>query len=484
MCLIIVIVGAVPTLAFANFPDIYENNPYFDAIEYVKDQGIVDGYPNGLYEPWRPINRAEFVKILISTKYEAADIEACNDSSFSDVPSTEWYFHYVCLAKKMGVIDGYPDGTFQPSNEVNFAEAAKIVVNTLAGGPVRDGIAADTEWYIPYAKKLELLKAIPVEISGYNLYLDRQMMAEIIYRLDANVIDKTSLTTDEIGYTALIKSYYNKLDNKDYEGAYKMKVEPNMSLEDYTEMYKTFAFTVVSKFEKIDDAAFNFEVRTLPMDGSPTEIYNVTMKVVDGNKLKTVSTILLNYVVLEELRYGNNLVATVEWKDGAYNVYVTKNGEKTLVKSFGSTEGVALTVNNLRFSNKGEYLIFHIGGWEIGGVAVYDIENKQLSDENFLGGSLVGFSSDDEYFYFCSESGMLEGDLFVMDMPGFTVRRQLVDKDNETVSYCGPFDAENNILKYQKFTDNKMHSYEYDIENDEVEEDLSSAVTYLVRKSV
>lgn len=483
MSLMIATLVTVPTLAFANFPDINENSPYFDAIGYVKDQGIVEGYPNGLYEPWRPINRAEFVKILISTKYDDSQIEACNDSSFSDVKSTEWYFKYVCLAKQTGVIDGYPDGSFQPSNEVNFAEAAKIVVNTLAGGPVQDGFAADAEWYIPYAKKLEQLNAIPVDVAGYNLYLDRQLMAEIIYRLDAKVTDKTSLTTDELGYTALIKSYYNKLDNKDYEGAYNMKVDPGMTLDAYKELYKDFSYTVVSKFEKLDDAVFNFQVRTLPLNDQPIEIYNVTMKVVDGTKLKTASTILLGYGVLEETRYDNNLLATVEWRDGFYRVYVTKFGEKQMVEEYDTRGNLALDIKNLRFSNEGKYLMYDIGGWEISGVTIYDIENGTQPDNAFLGGGVFGFSSDDNYFYFCSEDGMLEGDLFVLNLPGFEVRKQLVDKANEMISYCGPYDAETNTLKYQKFIDGRLHSYEYDIDADAVEEDLSSTITYLVRKS-
>lgn len=72
---------------------------------------------------------------------------------FSDV-SGDWFAPYVCAAKRLGWIDGYPDGAFRPSQNVNRAEAMKIVI-TAFGGNTRasDDVPSDVRqgtWFYPY----------------------------------------------------------------------------------------------------------------------------------------------------------------------------------------------------------------------------------------------------------------------------------------------------------------------------------------------
>ena len=49
---------------------------------------------------------------------------------FSDVDPDSWFAPLVALAKQLDVVGGYPDGTFQPTRQVNRVEAAKILINT------------------------------------------------------------------------------------------------------------------------------------------------------------------------------------------------------------------------------------------------------------------------------------------------------------------------------------------------------------------
>jgi len=46
---------------------------------------------------------------------------------FSDVPSNAWYSDAVASLSEKGIINGYPDGTFGPTNNVNRAELAVII---------------------------------------------------------------------------------------------------------------------------------------------------------------------------------------------------------------------------------------------------------------------------------------------------------------------------------------------------------------------
>ncbi|MFC1615896.1 S-layer homology domain-containing protein [Patescibacteria group bacterium] len=51
-----------------------------------------------------------------------------NANCFPDMQTGEWYEKYVCYAKDQGWVQGYPDGNFKPSQYINFVEAMKIVL--------------------------------------------------------------------------------------------------------------------------------------------------------------------------------------------------------------------------------------------------------------------------------------------------------------------------------------------------------------------
>ncbi|MFC1615794.1 S-layer homology domain-containing protein [Patescibacteria group bacterium] len=179
---------SIPAMAF--FPDVSNSHPNFDAIEYVQSEGIVNGYPDGTYQPEGLINRAEFTKIIAEAQYFDDDIAACLGywgSDFPDVPESEWFAPYVCITAINGVIDGYPDGTFKPTNNINFVEAAKIL--TL----IYDFVPRTTDiWYQGYVEVMNEQGATPTSITSFNQLITRGEMAEMVYRLDNNITNKSA----------------------------------------------------------------------------------------------------------------------------------------------------------------------------------------------------------------------------------------------------------------------------------------------------
>lgn len=106
------------------------NSEYSESIAVIAEQGIVNGYPDGTFQPDKSINRAEFVKILLEARYPVKAQNRFNYSSycFADLrTNTQWYNEYACLAKDEGIIEGYPDGSFRADHRVNMAQAAKIL---------------------------------------------------------------------------------------------------------------------------------------------------------------------------------------------------------------------------------------------------------------------------------------------------------------------------------------------------------------------
>ena len=145
----------IPQFTFA-FSDLSQVHTNAEAIEYVRTQGIVSGYSDGTYKPDVQINRAEFTKIIV----EATQTSISGSRCFPDV-NTEWFAEYVCTAKNVGIVGGYPDGRFQPANPISFVEAAKIISNAFA---ISSG-ASSSVWYEPFVLALEGRKAIPLDLS-------------------------------------------------------------------------------------------------------------------------------------------------------------------------------------------------------------------------------------------------------------------------------------------------------------------------------
>lgn len=190
------------TPAYAAFTDVPSTHPNYDAITYVQDHNIVEGYADGTYHPDQTINRAEFTKIIILANFARAELGACDPKKilhFSDINLSDWYVPYLCVAVKYHINGGYPDGTFRPAAMINFAEASKMILNASwqdgSAGPDTSG----QDWFRPYVLVLGTdFRAIPLSITHFDQSITRGEMAEMIYRLKAEVTNKPSQTYENL----------------------------------------------------------------------------------------------------------------------------------------------------------------------------------------------------------------------------------------------------------------------------------------------
>lgn len=99
------------------------------AVSYLQQRGVIDGYEDGSFGPSNPINRAESLKVLFEALGE--DIADADTQKFSDVPVEAWFSKYVNKAKTSGIAEGYSDGTFQPAATVNQVELLKLAFESF-----------------------------------------------------------------------------------------------------------------------------------------------------------------------------------------------------------------------------------------------------------------------------------------------------------------------------------------------------------------
>jgi len=182
------------------FVDVYADYEYKDSIEYLKENNIVQGYEvegqeENQFRPDYQINRAELTKIMVEAQYTAAEIDAClakisgDTVHFSDVKKEDWFAKYVCMAKEKGIIDGYPDGTFKPTEPVNFAEAAKIIANALKLTSTTN--PGDQHWFLAFVRALENRNGIPLSVRSFRKNITRGEMARMIHAGKEVVVDES-----------------------------------------------------------------------------------------------------------------------------------------------------------------------------------------------------------------------------------------------------------------------------------------------------
>ena len=185
------------------FSDVPKSHMHYEAIEYLRQNNVIRGYLDGTFKPDTRINRAEFLQLitnpfLLNTtrmgeciREEFQGKEEVTYVFYTDVAKDEWYAAPVCLATVQKIINGYPDKTFRPANRITFVEASKIIARVFAFQIEEE---EGDQWYVPYVDKLSDRQAIPTTIASLREEITRGEMAEMIYRLKANVTTKQSRT--------------------------------------------------------------------------------------------------------------------------------------------------------------------------------------------------------------------------------------------------------------------------------------------------
>ena len=118
--------------------DLWCNN----AISTLSNMGIIDGYADGTFRPYGKITRAQFAKMAVGF-FETATKEY--QGYYSDVPEDAWYTDYVEAASRVGLIQGFQDGTFRPDANITRAQACVIVNRALNRKPDEDHLLPEKE---------------------------------------------------------------------------------------------------------------------------------------------------------------------------------------------------------------------------------------------------------------------------------------------------------------------------------------------------
>ena len=123
--------GEDPKPTYSDFTDLDPNGWYHDGVNYMIENGMMNGVGNGMFEPNGSVTRAMLVTILYR---QAGSPKVTGDNPFEDVAAGKYYTDAVIWAFHNGIVNGTTPTTFEPEEPVTREQIATILYRQ-AGSP-------------------------------------------------------------------------------------------------------------------------------------------------------------------------------------------------------------------------------------------------------------------------------------------------------------------------------------------------------------
>lgn len=177
---------AVTTMIANTFTDIQNSDWFAEAVKKMSESGIIKGYPDGTFKPDNPVTNGEFIKLitvattgkdvgnsqtghwaenyynkgielglfteadilknqlgegiprqvmalLIANNFKGIKVDNYDliQDSIMDLEESRYYQHEIIKAYGLGILTGYPDGTYKPDGTLTRAESTTVINRIL-----------------------------------------------------------------------------------------------------------------------------------------------------------------------------------------------------------------------------------------------------------------------------------------------------------------------------------------------------------------
>ena len=137
---------------------------YQKAVTVIAGMGIVDGYSDGTFGPDEALTRGAAAKIICNLILGPTTADALSASSapFVDVPTTNTFAGYITYCSQQGIISGYADGTFRPTDTLSGNAFMKMLLGALGYDSDKEGYTG-ANWTVNVIKQ-----AVGIELNDGN----------------------------------------------------------------------------------------------------------------------------------------------------------------------------------------------------------------------------------------------------------------------------------------------------------------------------
>jgi S-layer family protein len=505
---------------------------YEKAVSRLVAFDVLNGYKDGTYLPEQDVTRAEFAKILVEALGIGNAASAAQGKvTFPDVTASHWASGYINVASGQGLIEGFPNGNFQPNDQVTYAEALTMLVRALgyqdsflkgewpgshiakaAEAGITSGVSySDARGFANRGKvaqmvnntldadvvKVETYKDGTVEYTESNVSLLKDKLEVSKYEDTRVIADKLvddSLNEDEIRVKFLkeikkddkaVKNAYDEGDENEF--TITKNVNPRLNIGEEVSVYMNDNDKVVYIETENDDKA-NFDY----------------VEEVDGDELSLVK-------FDKDYKFDKNAVIYVHDEDDSYNIstgdldsdeiedlelagrvgkFVVKNNRIVYAEVMGSLEtypwmlvlnndeglleGINMTTEDfdIDLSDDGNY----------DGVFAFDTMGNVLDVEDIEEGNIVyvdklDYDGDDYVKVVAVQDNMVEGELSKVKKDRVTIGNDTIKMVKFTENGTKTYDAYYSVEGFEQI--NKWVEDDQDRETDMEDSDEENMVAYL-----
>lgn len=124
---VVMALSVLPATVFATngadgYDDIGTGDWYREAVEYVREHGLMVGVGGGKFAPAGVTTRAMVVTVL----HRMEDTPEAEADAFTDVEADAWYTDAVTWARANNIVNGYGDNTFHPAAPMTREEMITV----------------------------------------------------------------------------------------------------------------------------------------------------------------------------------------------------------------------------------------------------------------------------------------------------------------------------------------------------------------------
>lgn len=166
--------SAMPSFAYQGINDVNQNYWAQPEIASVVNDSVMS-LTSGNFNPEGEMSRVEFVKALLKVLGNE-NLEIKNKVKFSDVSKSSDIYAPIARSQQLGLVYGYPDGSFQPNKAVLRDEAQSVISHITIDGTVDNSIVSR---YSDADKVPAWASEVYAKTLSYGIYVNHPNESEL-----------------------------------------------------------------------------------------------------------------------------------------------------------------------------------------------------------------------------------------------------------------------------------------------------------------
>lgn len=327
LTLAMIITMAVPMTASAAFTDVDQNHSYYEAINNLSAEGILNGFEDGSFKPSDPVTRAQFTKIICyALSVGNITYSTAEKSIFTDVAPEHWAANNIVTAYRKNIINGMGDGTFAPEANVNFEQAVKMVVCALGHTPEKaERLGGYPHGYLSIANKEKVIAGItdskigqPMNRGAVAKLIDNMMDADQVIDGEVQGSIRDDVSTGDKVNAQLVAAYGVSLYDDATNPCYKNQIELALSGDHEENLFD------ISELKNFD------------IDKYLGRYVTVYYELEEGSENRVVTDIVLQPKKNEEIKIDLDLISDYDNSSIEYYTDTERQETETVYYSAGA----------------------------------------------------------------------------------------------------------------------------------------------------